>query len=168
MIDEGHDLGNHGYDHDPMRRREYQKSTPTDIKKDFDDNVRILGDLFKKKGAVFPGFTSARLPGDGRFLKNYVDMIRTQEKLPHIGWNFEFSYNGRFCHLNNKDWQGVKGVACSNPGFPKAEDIILMHDSHWNGKIDLFIALIKKLKTKCNLTSMNPLPKGNNQIKYTQ
>ncbi len=166
MIDEGHDLGNHGYDHDPMRRREYKSSKPADVQKDFEDNETLLRKLFAKEGQKFPGFTSARLPGDGRFQVKYVEMIQSKVKLAHVSWDMEFSYNDRFGHLEAKDWQGVKGVASSHSGFPKAENIILLHDSHWAGKIDLFIKMINKLKTKCNLTSLGQLPKGHRQIKY--
>ena len=117
MINEGHDLGNHGYDHDPMMRRDYLKSTPSAVKKDFEDNLSYFNTLFSKRNSKFPGFSSARLPGDGRFLKNYVDMIKGQEKLSHVSWDIEFSYNGRFTHLDKLDWQAKPaGVRASSWG----------------------------------------------------
>lgn len=104
--------------------------------------------------------------GRWSLFKKFCNHDKYEKKLPHVSWNVEFSYNGRFGDLKNYDWQEVKGDSGSQPGFPKAEDIILMRDSHWNGKIDLFIVLIQKLKTTYILTSMNPSPRGNRQINY--
>lgn len=168
MIDEGHALGNHGYDHDPASRKGYSATTPAAVKQDFIDNQEKLSNLFARKNSVFPGFNCARLPGDGRFMRNYVSMITRELKLPHIGWDFEFSTNGRMGHIRFKDWQGIKGVAGTKRELPSQNNIILMHDAHWAGKTREFTALIDLLKQNLNFRSMQSIPSGHRSIHYPQ
>ena len=63
----------------------------------------------------------------------------------HIGWDFEFAPNGTMGHINKTDWQGIKGVACTFDGFPPNNNVVLGHDAHWKGKMDLLAAILKKL-----------------------
>lgn len=93
-------------------------------------------------------------------------MIASEVKLPHVGWNVEFSTNGKMGHITNKNWQGVKGVAGTHSGFPKHSNIILLHDKHWRGKSELLKALINTLKTRCTFLPLGSLPRGLNTIKY--
>jgi len=166
MIDEGHALGNHGYDHDPATRRGYKSSTTSEVKKDFLDNHDKFVTLFSKHKGKFTGFTCARLPGDGRFMHEYVAMIANEIKLPHVGWNVEFSTNGLMGHLKHKDWQGIKGVAGSRDTFPASTNIILMHDRHWRGKDIVLTGLIKQLKKNVIFQTLTPVPSGHSVIKY--
>src|SRR5690349_21018704 len=46
MIMEGHSIGNHGYDHDPMTKKGYRNSSTNAVKKDFTDNIDQLKALF--------------------------------------------------------------------------------------------------------------------------
>ncbi len=163
---EGHPIGNHGYDHDPMTRKGYNTSKTADVKSDFDRITKEFQELFTANGDVFPGFSSARLPGDGRYMSDYTKMITSEVKLAHIAWDFEFAPNGVFKHVSNKNWQGVDGVAATSPSFPKNEDIILLHDHHWKEKADLLGRLIDKLKEKATIVSLIPLPSGHRQILY--
>jgi peptidoglycan/xylan/chitin deacetylase (PgdA/CDA1 family) len=166
MIDEGHVLGNHGYDHDPATRKGYLQSAPDAVRKDFTDNQEKFAALFAKKNATFPGFTCARLPGDGRFMSNYVSMITRDIKLPHVGWDFEFSVNGRMGHIRHNDWQGLKGVAGTQAGIPGPNNIVLLHDAHWSGKGGVLAELFKVLKQGADIRVMRPIPGGHTAIKY--
>ncbi len=158
MIDEGHALGNHGYDHDPMTRKGYRNSSINAVKQDFIVNSEKLTRLFYGNWFIFPGFTSARLPGDGRFMKDYVNMIANGVKLPHIGWDVEFSTNGLMGHITKNNWQGINDVAGTISGFPQHNSIILLHDRHWRGKADKLKLLITKLKNRCNFLPMDRPP----------
>lgn len=166
MLRDGHALGNHGYDHDPMTRRGYQSSTPPEVKKDFEDNVGALDTLFKSHDSSFSGLQIARLPGDGRFMRDYVEMIVRDLKIPHAGWDFEFADNGRMGHITFLNWQGVTGVAGTKRDFPASHDILLLHDRHWKGKKDLLVNLLRKLKEKFIFVTLVPVPAGLRSVKY--
>jgi hypothetical protein len=166
MLKDGHVLANHGYDHDPMTKKGYKATTPAEVKKDFEGNVTKLDALFTGQGDTFPPLKVARLPGDGRFMPSYVDMIVKQLKIPHAGWDFEFADNGRMGHIANRDWQGVTGVSATLPGLPRLDDILLLHDLHWRGKTNLLAALIKKLKTGFSFATLEPVPPGLRPVKY--
>ena len=49
-------------------------------------------------------------------------------------------------HIAHKDWQGVTGVSCTFEGFPPNNNVVLVHDAHWAGNMDLLSNLLKKLK----------------------
>lgn len=167
MIDEGHAIGNHGFDHDPATRRGYKASSTRAVRDDFVQNDASFRKLFAEKyEREFPGFTCARLPGDERFMTDYVSMIANGIKLPHVGWNVEFSTNGLMGHLSHRDWQGVSGVACTHSDFPAGNDILLLHDRHWNGKDALLEALIDKLKEQLIFKTLDPVPTGHAAIRY--
>lgn len=166
MLAEGHSIGSHGVDHDPATRKGYETSTPAEVKKDFEENRQILEKMFTERGATFPGFQVARLPGDGRFFRNYVDMIVNDIKVPHAGWDMEFSDSGRLPHINHWDWQGIRGVAATRRGFPNDRDVLLLHDLHWGKHPELLASLIKKLQTAFTVLSMVPVPTGLGSIRY--
>src|SRR5205814_2226294 len=65
MLDEGNSIGNHGFDHDPMRPRDYKKTPVDEVKADFTGNLRYLSDVFKEHHDKFPPFQVARLPVSG-------------------------------------------------------------------------------------------------------
>lgn len=149
IIDEGHTLANHCFEHKPASLADY-KSTYGDMtkpeqkaafKKNLDDNVahfrKLLGDATLTLKLV-------RLPGDGRFHNPSVAEVG-KLGLKHIGWDYEFAPNGTMAHIGHKDWQGIKGVACTFKDLPPNNNVILVHDAHWAGKMDLFVALLKKL-----------------------
>jgi peptidoglycan/xylan/chitin deacetylase (PgdA/CDA1 family) len=168
MIAEGHSLGNHGYDHDPMTKKGYKASTTDAVKKDFTDNGAKLTELFQKHKAAFPGFPVSRLPGDGRTFSEYVLMITRDLKSPHASWDFELADNGRMRHVSYMDWQGVKGVAATARGLPKTGDILLLHDLHWKGKGDRLGALVDKLKASFTVAPLVPVPSGHGSVRYQQ
>ncbi|OEU63494.1 MAG: hypothetical protein BA867_05000 [Desulfobacterales bacterium S5133MH16] len=154
MLNEGHQIGNHTYTHDPVTTEGYQKtygdlSNPENLKK-FQDNFNKNEKHFQTLlGQKSPVFRLARLPGDGRFVKAggkliYVVATKGIGKT-HVIWNFEFGTNGSFGHLKAEDWQGIKGVASEVKGLPYSNDIILFHDRHWSGKKSLLKAILDKL-----------------------
>jgi peptidoglycan/xylan/chitin deacetylase (PgdA/CDA1 family) len=165
MIAEGHSLGNHGYDHDPQSIPGYKSSKTTEVQTDFTDNVEKFKALFAANKDTFPGFNIARLPGDGRFMPGYVNMINKDIGLPHASWDMEFSTNGRMKHIKNTDWQGVTGVAATFPTWPNAQDVLLLHDLHWDGKTALLKSLIEKLQERFTVTSLAAMPRSKS-IKY--
>lgn len=161
MIAEGHTIGNHGYDHDPDSRSEYERTTTAAVKKDFTDNTKLLADMFLKNGDRFPGFEVARLPGDGRFMAAFVEMITKDLRLPHAGWNMEFAPNGVFPkHVDRTNWQGIAGVAASKPDFPRNNDVLLLHDAHWQGRGKKLGQLVDKLLERFKVASFVPVPRG--------
>lgn len=166
MLDEGHSIGNHGVDHDPMTQRGYKSAKPPEVQTDFEENRTILEKMFRAKGETFPGFQVARLPGDGRFQSVYVDMIVDKLHIPHASWDMEFSPNGRMAHVNNSDWQGIKGVAATRKDLPKEGNILLLHDLHWRGQGPLLSRLIETLQRKYTVRSMVPVPSGLRSVRY--
>lgn len=150
IIAEGHALGNHAYKHYPATKKDYEKEygnldTATQkaaFRKNLDDNLAHFRGLL---GAPF-AFPVARLPGDGRFTKAYVDEVKAMG-MTHVDWQFEFAPNGEFAWVPVTDWQGVSGVAASGAGLPAGGSIVLFHDRHWKaGNKALFKAALKKLK----------------------
>jgi peptidoglycan/xylan/chitin deacetylase (PgdA/CDA1 family) len=167
MLAEGHSLGNHGYDHDPMTKKGYRASSTDAVKKDFTDNVSKLEVMFAAHHTPFPGFKVARLPGDGRTFPEFVRMICHEVHLPHAGWDFEFADNGRMPHVGAADWQGVAGVAATSKQLPRANDILLLHDLHWKGKGDRLVRLIRKLQENFRVRSLVPIPPNHPRIRYS-
>jgi peptidoglycan/xylan/chitin deacetylase (PgdA/CDA1 family) len=162
----GHSVGNHGYDHNPASKRGYLATTPAAVEEDFTTNVARFERLFFVRGDKFPGFKVGRLPGDGRTLKGYRDMVTTKLKLPHVGWDLEFAPNGVAGWVAFRDWQGVAGVSATRKGLPAANDIILMHDRHWAGRKRELAALIRKLKETVRIAPLLPLAAGHRSVQY--
>jgi peptidoglycan/xylan/chitin deacetylase (PgdA/CDA1 family) len=166
IITEGHSVGNHGYDHDPTTVAEYDLSNTEAVRNDFTKNVERLKHLFKLHGQSFPGLPVARLPGDGRTIPAFVSMIVHDVGVPHVGWDFEFAPNGVFPWVPFNDWQGIREVAASNPGFPKADDVLLLHDKHWKGRGHLLVKLFDKLKKQFAVVSLSPMPRTAHCIQF--
>lgn len=166
MVSEGHAIGNHGVDHDPMTKKGYLATTPAEVQKDFDDNTRILKEIFTSYKQTSPGMPIARLPGDGRFNANYVEMITKKVRAAHVSWDLEFAPTGLMGHVTQASWQGIKGLSATRKGLPGAREIALLHDSHFKGKVAVFDALVAFLKTKYQLKSMKNLPRGLTSVKY--
>lgn len=145
LLNSGHTIATHGYDHNPESRNQYHESSPNAVKGDYTDNDQYFRDLFTAYGDSFPGFEMARLPGDGKTFANYVRMITSELKLAHIGWHFEFAPIGTFKKRLNTPWQGLQSVGGERAEYPKAQSIILMHDHHWIGKGKELKALFLKL-----------------------
>ena len=172
MIEEGHAIGDHGLDHDPMGAKGYKSSYAKHgtaaVKKDFTDNHIAFTELFKKYGRSFPKFTSARLPGDGRMqIKTFVPMITNELKLAHIAWNMEFAPTGKFTHVDKKEWQGIVGLNATQAGLPGHDFIILFHDAHWSKgpNLDNLGKLLDLLrKNNYTLRSLKDLPNGHAQV----
>ncbi|WP_137136528.1 polysaccharide deacetylase family protein [Rhizobium sp. FKY42] len=149
MLKEGHQIGNHCFVHKPSALPDYkatygdltQPAQKTAFKKNLTDNVAHFRAV---TGKPTLNFSLARLPGDGRFHPPSVTEVGNLG-LRHIGWKFEFAPNGVLEHIKNLDWQGIAGVAATDAGFPKDNDIILAHDAHWKNDPSLFAALLKKL-----------------------
>lgn len=147
---EGHTLANHCFIHKPAKKSEYVDAygnmTKPDqkaaFKKNLDDNIshfrKLLGDDDLELKLV-------RLPGDGRFHDPSVAEVGNLG-FKHIGWDYEFAPNGTMGHIGHEDWQGVTGVACTFDGFPPNNNVVLVHDAHWAGKMDLLFNLLKKFK----------------------
>lgn len=168
MLARGHALGSHGYDHNPKSKKGYENSTTAEVKADYVTNQTKLDALFRANGKTAQSFPIARLPGDGRFQPNFVRMITGELKLPHAGWDFEFAPMGRtdVGHVSHNNWQGVTGVAATFSTLPKANDIVLLHDLHWEGKTTLFTSLIGKLKEHFTFATLAPVPGGLKSIRY--
>ncbi|WP_414569495.1 eCIS core domain-containing protein [Nostoc sp. CCY 9925] len=157
MINEGHQLGNHTFTHNPATSKEYEKaygdlSDPANLKKfqaNYAQNEQHFQTLLSKTQSIFK---IARLPGNGRFVKaggKLIYVIGTEGMgMAHVTWHFEFATNGSFGHLTALDWQGIKGVAAEVTSLPKPNNIILLHDRHWAGKKSLFKAILQKLKAE--------------------
>lgn len=154
MLNEGHQIGNHTFTHDPQTLRDYKRvygdlSDPTSLKKfreNFEKNEQYFRNLL---GATSGLFTLARLPGDGRLVEangKLILVLATEEMgMIHVAWQFEFGPNGSFAHLKALDWKGVKGVAAEVNRFPNPNDVILLHDRHWSGRQVLLKAIFDKL-----------------------
>jgi peptidoglycan/xylan/chitin deacetylase (PgdA/CDA1 family) len=145
MIANGHQIGNHTFTHFPARRADYLSeygdlSDPAKKAKfaeNYARNRSHFEGLFSAAGGEFPGFTLARLPGDGRFIRIGGNLVYVRETeslgLVHVTWHFEFATNGAFGHVRHRDWQGVSGVAGTENRDPRNSEIILLHDVHWRG-----------------------------------
>ncbi len=166
MVNEGHAIANHGVDHDPMTKKGYKATTPAEVQKDFDDNSRILKDVFTANKQTAPSMDLARLPGDGRFNSDYVTMITSEVRAAHASWDIEFAPNGKMGHVTHANWQGITGLSATRKDLPKAREIALLHDGHFSGKIAVFEALVAFLKTRYLLKSLRDIPKGLTSIKY--
>lgn len=150
---EGHELGNHTYNHQPMTKAGY-RATYSDLstdeqrdtfRKNFARNESELVGRLERPGFKFE---LARLPGDG---STFPHLVAATEALgmKHFHWANELATNGTFKWLKHLDWQGVAGVAGDVPGLPKDGDVILFHDRHWAGeKRERLRALIRLFKEK--------------------
>jgi peptidoglycan/xylan/chitin deacetylase (PgdA/CDA1 family) len=165
MLTDGHQIGTHGYDHSPVRKREYMDPKfggVAGVKQDFVDNNNKIADLFVRHKDTFAGFTVARLPGEGRTFSPFVSMITTEIALPHVAWDFEFSCKGKESWLPAHDWQGVKGIDATFPSLPKQDSILLLHDEDWAGEGALLTALLLELKKTFYFKV--PLPNSHDKI----
>ncbi|HVG61707.1 MAG TPA: polysaccharide deacetylase family protein [Hyalangium sp.] len=187
MLKGGHFLASHGYDHDPAEQAQYTKeytATGTaSVKKDFEENSRLIQELFSAHhDKSFTGFAAARLPGNGSFFshdgqKVFVNMITQELKLPHVGWNFEFFPNGTFVSRKPRisDWMQIKGVAAesSTHSLPQDGHIVLLHEHHWDassksrGTLAQLKELLKKLQQETTVTPLFPLPKPHSKIQFS-
>jgi hypothetical protein len=68
--------------------------------------------------------------------------------LVHIGWNLELAPNGRFGQVHAWDWLGIPGIAATSVDPPRAHDIVLLHDSHYEGRGELLGTVIDTLSQK--------------------
>lgn len=149
MIKEGHQLGNHCFVHKPATKPEYEETygdmtkpaQKAAFKKNLTDNVTHFSKVLSKPDFAFK---MVRLPGNGSFHKPSVKEVENLG-FKYVGWDVEFAPNGTMPHIDKKDWQGLTGVACTTAGLPADKAIVLAHDHHWVGKIDLFAAVLKKL-----------------------
>jgi peptidoglycan/xylan/chitin deacetylase (PgdA/CDA1 family) len=169
MLTEGHQIGNHTYTHDPTTgkqyRRKYGDLSNADKEKKFRENYELnrqhFDTLLKGSKTPFPGFSLARLPGQGRFIsyKGKKVYVEATEKMgmKHVGWQFEFAPNKTFRHLKVSDWKGVTGVSAEVNRYPKASEIILFHDRHWAGsqKSKLDATLTELHKNGCVFGRLN-------------
>lgn len=150
MKAEGHTLANHCFIHKPAKKSEYvdvygdmtKPDQKAAFKKNLDDNISHFRKLLSDDDLELK---LVRLPGDGRFHNPSVAEVGNLG-FKHIGWDFEFAPNGTMGHIGHKDWQGVAGVACTFDGFPPNNNVVLVHDAHWAGKMDLLSSLLKKFK----------------------
>lgn len=153
IVAEGHLLGNHCFRHKPANKEQYataygdlkKPEHRAAFKKNFDDNVdyfrRLLGDDSLKMKV-------ARLPGDGRTIKVCVDETK-RLGMKHIGWDYEFaptSIAKKLKHIDKIKWQGIDGVSCTFDDFPPNNNVVLLHDLHWNGNAALLKSLLTRLK----------------------
>jgi peptidoglycan/xylan/chitin deacetylase (PgdA/CDA1 family) len=51
-----------------------------------------------------------------------------------LSWDVEFAPENAFAHVEQKDWQGIKGVACTIKQLPPDKNVLLFHDAHWRGE----------------------------------
>lgn len=107
MIDDNHMLADHGHDHNPAKIEEYKATQPKDVRPDFETSIKTFQTIFKQYKDVFPGFTAARLPGDGRRFESYKTMITSEIRLPHVGWGAEFAPNGTFLRREKQPLQPI-------------------------------------------------------------
>ncbi len=168
-LSKGHQIANHTYSHEPFKKEQNEKygdlSDP-EKKKEFLENFKKNDKYFKKfladSSTKFSGFELARLPGDGKMMKDkqghhtFIDSLQNDLGLVHVGWDFEFAPNGVMStHLKVFDWQKQEGVASEVSGLPKDGDVVLLHDMHWKGKGSILKKLIDFLKTKFKLGKLN-------------
>lgn len=164
MLTEGHAIGNHTYSHKRMTPKDYADVNLEEVRKDFAYNVSYFRDLFAKHpdpGSAyqeFPGFRLARLPGSGKTFLKYVDMVRKEFKVSHVGWDYEYAPHATFGHVNIDD-ELVQGVSAEFHGLPRDRQIVLLHDHHWQaGKLQLFVKLVAALANIATLESLLPMP----------
>ena len=152
-LEEGHELGNHTYTHEPMTKDGYRAAygdLSTDAQhaafhKNYARNESEIGRRIGKPGFKFE---FARLPGDGSTFPHLVAETQTLG-MKHFHWQQEFAPNGEFKWIKNLDWKGVIGVGGDYAFFPRDGDVILFHDRHWAGeKKERLRNLIRFLKEK--------------------
>lgn len=149
-------IGNHTFTHDPATRAGYRSAygniasssaQQQVFDRNYSQNRQHFERLFQARGRTFPGFSLARLPGDGR---TFPELVQRTEQLGmrHVSWSFEFAPNRAFGHVANQDWQQVQGVAATGSGLPSNLAIVLFHDRHWAGANRAkFQSLVRKLRT---------------------
>jgi peptidoglycan/xylan/chitin deacetylase (PgdA/CDA1 family) len=139
-----------------------RSGTVTNIKahvvEDFVDNEDYFKELFQSKGKPWPGFIGSRLPGDGRSQKEIVRAVVERTKTPHFGWHVEFAPNDLMPHVNIRDWAKVSGVAATVERQLQDQDILLLHDKHWQDRREQLRSLILSLKEAGGLRTLGELP----------
>ena len=165
ILAKGHQIGNHTFWHVPFKKDEYEqlRSEPaadqkTTITEGFTKNLEYFQglyerhkDAFAQQGITeFPGFTLGRLPGQGKFYPDYVAMVEGLG-LKHVGWDGEFAPEGKLgAPKGTSNWKGIPKLDAEMVGCPANKNILLLHDTLWEGKQALLEAFIDKLKTGCN------------------
>ncbi len=150
---EGHELGNHTYDHKPMTKDGYRESYG-----DLTDEAKVAAfrNNWARNEKQFQNslgkpdfkFAFARLPGDGG---TFPHIVAETEALgmKHFYWQNELAPTGAFKHLKQVDWQGVAGVAGDYAELPKDGAVLLFHDRHWAGaNRELLRKLLQMFKAK--------------------
>lgn len=159
-LSKGHQIANHTYSHIPFQSAQYKEfGDLTDSKKkklfleNFKGNEEHFKKLLKGKETGFKGFEMARLPGDGKNMKDksghnvFIDALQKDLGLVHVGWDFEFAPNNKFKRRKfYNNWQQVDGVAAEDKNLPNDKAIVLMHDAHWKGQGGILKNLISFLK----------------------
>lgn len=170
-------LGNHGYDHQPTTLEEYRqdwnKHGTREVRKDFELNLEKLRALFKDT-ATFKDLRLpvARLPGDGRRDKRFVEMITRELRLPNIIWDIDIWPEDVFVRRGAlKNWKSITGLTADINNRRKdfvEGSIILAHDKHWSTdkRLDILKQFLLKLKKETRVTALLPLPSGNQNIQY--
>lgn len=171
ILDQGHEIGNHGDDHNPYRAtiskgekrgpgevsysEEYPKLGTDGVKGDFVRNEQMYNELmkdYKNKSTHqgWPGFHLVRLPGDGSTFpakstaKPYINML-VEDGNVHVRWHFEFGRTG------GKDpWQGIKIEPnhATADVFPSYPSVVLFHEHQWSGSFETLGKVIDKLMTQ--------------------
>lgn len=109
IIDEGHSVGNHSYDHDTSNFFKSKKHLETWVQKSEDNFKSSLGDI----SVGFRSPVGIRTPSLNKVLK--------EKKLKHFLWNIRFydTKNGFSPNILKKKINKISGG-----------DIILLHDTH--------------------------------------
>ncbi len=163
MLDRGHALGNHGEDHDPETDSQYAAASTEEVLSDFQKNRAHFQKLFERHGEVFPGFSSARLPGSGSAKPPFVEMITQKLRQPHVAWTFEFAPNDHpgLAHIDRRNWQKIQGLRATQDELPAMHSIILGHDAHWGGRADLLRMFIDHLRKTMMFQTLGTPPSRN-------
>jgi peptidoglycan/xylan/chitin deacetylase (PgdA/CDA1 family) len=156
MLDEGHRLGNHTLHHTPTKGSEYDRvyknlsdaDRRARLQRDYQTNIEHFERVV---GGPVPGLREfARLPGQGTFIEYGGDLrlvkLTQGLRMAYVAWQFEFAADGEMKHLPVHDWQGIARVDATAAGFPKAADVVLLHDRNWRGKATLLAQVLTKLE----------------------
>ena len=164
ILNEGHSIGNHGYQHwAPANRAAYGSAKPNELRDNFQSNATALQRLFEAHHDVPQGFPISRLQGDGRTLPATVQTVTKVLQVPHAGWAMEYAPAETAKKLTHLAFpvEGVPGVNGARAELPsRGAVIVLLHDAHWKGKKDLFGELVRALKNGGVIVPLVPVPKG--------
>lgn len=123
IADEGHEIGLHGYSHDPLC-----SMSPSRLTRELQDTAALLPD------GVCPVFL--RPPGGA--CGGYLSQIARQQGLAILNWS-----------LDTRDWavQDSQTILSTVLGSVRDGDVILMHDLY-DSSIDAALAIIDALQSK--------------------